>query len=207
MMAGGSRNEEPTIHKLRSSVKSIQVIYEVVTASRYNSVYSGIIRDETWTCRKLRITFKDCVPAENRAQVLHQALVTQFDYGLFVTSKVQGGEGNLVQVVVMEIPASVGTTHGLVSCAVATLLLGFLQGEHVVKRGVLIDDDFPPLGNSATESNPEVTGKAILCSSETHHTGRWDVAANEAAVAVQALSTASVQQTKTRAGYEHGAVR
>ncbi|KAG7374991.1 hypothetical protein IV203_014086 [Nitzschia inconspicua] len=89
-------------------------------------------------------TFKDCVPAENRAQVLHQALVTNFEYGLFVTSKVKGGEGSLVQVVVIQISVAIRMTHGLVLCAAATPLLGFLHGEHVVRRGVLIDDDFPP---------------------------------------------------------------
>ncbi|KAG7357906.1 hypothetical protein IV203_014519 [Nitzschia inconspicua] len=76
-------------------------------------------------------TFKDCVPAENRAQVLHQALVTNFEYGLFVTSKVKGGEGSLVQVVVIQIPVAIRMTHGLVLCAAATPLLGFLHGEHV----------------------------------------------------------------------------
>ncbi|KAG7341772.1 hypothetical protein IV203_006864 [Nitzschia inconspicua] len=184
MMAAGSRNEEPTIQKLRSSVKFIQVIYDVGLLRWRNNRCIGVSPDAVCLisvagktqpvpcCLEIKSrladttvrraessatkhgsvvncvfgddTFKDCVPAENRAQVVHQALVTQFDYGLFVTSKVQGGEGSLVQVVVIEIPASIRMTHGLVLCAVATPLLGFLHGEHVVKRGVLIDDDFPP---------------------------------------------------------------
>ncbi|KAG7372161.1 hypothetical protein IV203_018304 [Nitzschia inconspicua] len=54
----------------------------------------------------------------------------------------------------------------------------------------------PPLGNGPTQGDPEVTGKAILCASETHHHCRLDNKADEAAAAVQALSTAPVQQTK-----------
>ncbi|KAG7356487.1 hypothetical protein IV203_027393 [Nitzschia inconspicua] len=61
-----------------------------------------------------------------------------------INSKVKGGEGSLVQVVVIQIPVAIRMTHGLVLCAAATPLLGFLHGEHVVRRGVLIDDDFPP---------------------------------------------------------------
>ncbi|KAG7360729.1 hypothetical protein IV203_035828 [Nitzschia inconspicua] len=171
MMAAGSRNEEPTIEKLLSSVKFIKVIYDVGLLRWRNNRCIGVLPDAVCLisvvgktdpvpcCLEIKTrladttvrtaessatkhgsvvncvfgddTFKDCVPAENRAQVLHQALVTQFDYGLFVTSKVQGGEGSLVQVVVIEIPSYVRMTHGLVLCAAATPLLGFLHGEHV----------------------------------------------------------------------------
>ncbi|KAG7368557.1 hypothetical protein IV203_031300 [Nitzschia inconspicua] len=108
----------PCCLEIKSRLADTTVRTAESSATKHGPVVNCVLRDDT---------FKDCVPAENRAQVLHQALVTQFDYGLFVTSKVQGGEGSLVQVVVIEIPASIRMTHGLVLCAAATPLLGFLQ--------------------------------------------------------------------------------
>ncbi|KAG7366467.1 hypothetical protein IV203_029137 [Nitzschia inconspicua] len=91
------RNSDP-VSNSSTAVRTVEA-----SATKHGLVVNCVFGDDT---------FRDCVPAANRAQVLHQALVTSFDYGLFVTSKVKGGEGTLVQVVVFEIPVSVRITHG-----------------------------------------------------------------------------------------------
>ncbi|KAG7339673.1 hypothetical protein IV203_025283 [Nitzschia inconspicua] len=79
--------------------------------------------------------FNDCVPAANRSQVMHQAVVTQFDYGMFVTSKVDDGSGSIVQVVIIEIPTAAREEHASKLCAIANPLLGFLHRQNIVENG------------------------------------------------------------------------
>ncbi|KAG7341411.1 hypothetical protein IV203_023363 [Nitzschia inconspicua] len=87
--------------------------------------------------------FNDCVPAANRSQVMHQAVVTQFDYGMFVTSKVDDSSGRILQVVIIEIPTATREEHASKLCAIANPLLGFLHRQNIVERGFLTDDDCP----------------------------------------------------------------
>ncbi|KAG7344888.1 hypothetical protein IV203_032419 [Nitzschia inconspicua] len=120
MMASGTRNENPTLDRLRSSVKCMKGIFEVGLL-RWNRNHAiGVSPDAI--CRlvvedapdpvlccleiKTRVSestiakaelarkkhgsfvncyygdavFNDCVPAANRSQVLHQALVTGFQH-------------------------------------------------------------------------------------------------------------------------------
>ena len=49
--------------------------------------------------------FRDCVPAYNRSQVLHQAYVIDLKCVVFVTAKVEDAEGSIVQVVVITFSA------------------------------------------------------------------------------------------------------
>jgi len=51
------------------------------------------------TCSYDDDVFKGCVPSQNRKQVVHQALVSDLDWGAFVTAKVEEGEGSIVQIV------------------------------------------------------------------------------------------------------------
>ncbi|KAG7361134.1 hypothetical protein IV203_036234 [Nitzschia inconspicua] len=74
---------------------------------------------------------------------MHQAVVTQFDYGMFVTSKVDDGSRSILQVVIIEIPTATREEHASKLCAIANPILGFLHRQNIVERGFLTDDDCP----------------------------------------------------------------
>ncbi|KAG7355671.1 hypothetical protein IV203_000357 [Nitzschia inconspicua] len=88
----GKTQSVPCCLEIKSRLADTAVCTAEASAMKHGLVINGVFDDDT---------FRYCVPAATGAQVLHQALVTQFDYGLFVTSKVKGGEGSLVQVVVI----------------------------------------------------------------------------------------------------------
>ncbi|KAG7359369.1 hypothetical protein IV203_026319 [Nitzschia inconspicua] len=89
--------------------------------------------------------FNDCVPAANRSQVLHQALVTGFQHGVFVVCKLEEGQGSIVQIVAIRISTEKRDEYAKNLCKVVNPLLGFLHNEDVIARGILMDSDFPDL--------------------------------------------------------------
>ncbi|KAG7339488.1 hypothetical protein IV203_034484 [Nitzschia inconspicua] len=183
MMASGTRNENPTLDRLRSSVKCMKGIFEVGLL-RWNRNHAiGVSPDAI--CRlvvedapdpvlccleiKTRVSestiakaelarkkhgsfvncyygdavFNDCVPAANRSQVLHQALVTGFQHGVFVVCKLEEGQGSIVQIVAIRISTEKRDEYAKNLCKVVNPLLGFLHNEDVIARGILMDSDFP----------------------------------------------------------------
>ncbi|KAG7345429.1 hypothetical protein IV203_032960 [Nitzschia inconspicua] len=87
--------------------------------------------------------FNDCVPAANQSQVLHQALVTGFQHGVFVVCKLEEGQGSIVQIVAIRISTEKRDEYAKNLCKVVNPLLGFLHNEDVIARGILMDSDFP----------------------------------------------------------------
>ena len=55
--------------------------------------------------------FKACVFSEHRGQVIHQAAITGFDHGVYISAKLEEGKGSIVQVVIFKIPDSVKENH------------------------------------------------------------------------------------------------
>jgi hypothetical protein len=91
------------------------------------------------------VAFKRCIPHEHRHQVLHQAFVAGFSYGVYVVAMsddVVGGR--ILQIDVASIPYSARTLHGARLIAVAEpVLLGWLLNPNIVGRGYLTTEDFP----------------------------------------------------------------
>ncbi|KAG7365694.1 hypothetical protein IV203_025135 [Nitzschia inconspicua] len=85
--------------------------------------------------------FNDCVPAANRSQVLHQALVTGFQHGVFVVCKLEEGQGSIVQIVAIRISTEKRDEYAKNLCKVVNPLLGFLHNEDVIARGILMDKE------------------------------------------------------------------
>ena len=55
-----------------------------------------------WCCSDDAI-FNDCVPLGNRGKIIHQECVTNFNHGIFVTAKVEEGEGSIIQTIIVKI--------------------------------------------------------------------------------------------------------
>ncbi|KAG7338645.1 hypothetical protein IV203_020733 [Nitzschia inconspicua] len=183
MMASGTCNENPTLDRLRSSVKCMKGIFEVGLL-RWNRNHAigvspdAICRlvvkdnpDPVLCCLEIKTrvaestivkaelarkkhgsfvncsygdaVFNDCVPAANRYQVLHQALVTGFQHGVFVVCKLEEGQGSIVQIVVIKISTEQRDEYAENLCKVVNPLLGWLHSEDVIARGILMDSDFP----------------------------------------------------------------
>ncbi|KAG7366646.1 hypothetical protein IV203_029316 [Nitzschia inconspicua] len=183
MMASGTRNENPTLDRLRSSVKCMKGIFEVGLL-RWNrnhaigvspdAICHLVVQDNpdpVLCCLEIKTrvaestivkaelarkkhgsfvncsygdaVFNDCVPAANRYQVLHQALVTGFQHGVFVVCKLEEGQGSIVQIVVIKISTEQRDDYAKNLCKVVNPLLGFIHSEDVIARGILMDSDFP----------------------------------------------------------------
>lgn len=87
--------------------------------------------------------FKECVPPENRKQVMHQAFVTGLEFAVFVTAKLEEEEGSIVQTVIVQVPNSAKCEYANILIPRATKLVGWLHDEQVLDRGYLLDEDFP----------------------------------------------------------------
>lgn len=88
--------------------------------------------------------FKECVPPNDRHQVLQQAIVTGLDYGIFVTSKQDSGEEeSIVQIVVVKILESDKRDVSEFMLRVGDELVGWIYEEAIMTRGYLMDTDFP----------------------------------------------------------------
>ncbi|KAG7368934.1 hypothetical protein IV203_031677 [Nitzschia inconspicua] len=85
----------------------------------------------------------NCVPAANRYQVLHQALVTGFQHGVFVVCKLEDGQGSIVQTVVIKISTEQRDEYAENLRKVVNPPFGFLHSEGVIARGILMDSNFP----------------------------------------------------------------
>ncbi len=88
--------------------------------------------------------FKSCVPYENRIQVLHQALVTGLEYGMFVVSKVEENVGSLVQIVVIQIDRLAKRVHGQQLLKIGSDLIGWMVTPGNVASCKISATDFPP---------------------------------------------------------------
>ena len=87
--------------------------------------------------------FNGCVPSNNAKQILHQALVTNFEYGVFVTAKVEEEEGSLVQIVVVRIPVELKLAHAEKLLTIGEVLLRWRYLDEVITKGYLEEADFP----------------------------------------------------------------
>jgi len=87
--------------------------------------------------------FDNCVPQSNRIQVLHQALVTGLNYGVFVTSKVENKKGVVLQSVVVKITEEHKQEHSQRLLSVGRSLLGWIITSPTLDRGYLVNEDFP----------------------------------------------------------------
>jgi hypothetical protein len=94
-------------------------------------------------CKYNDEVFKDCVPSENRLQVMHQVYVTGLRWSVFVTSKVTDCEGSIVQTVVIHFDETEIDDYEQILLPRAKELVGFLHNADLIERGHLIDEDFP----------------------------------------------------------------
>lgn len=133
-LAGGEETDYACVEiKTRSSLNAIN---RAESAARlHGSLVHCVYGDAT---------FNACVPSQNRQQVLHQAFVTGLDYGVFVTSKVQEGEGSLIQIVIVKITSQHKEPHSRALLqGVGRELLGWLVTPDTLARGHLVTSDFP----------------------------------------------------------------
>ena len=87
--------------------------------------------------------FKICVPASNRKKIMHQALVTGFNYGVFVVAKVEEGEGALIQTVVVKILDAQKEAHATPLKTIGKALLGWIYDPNLLSKGYLLARDCP----------------------------------------------------------------
>ena len=120
---------------------------EIKTRVAENTIYDAeVARDEHGaivTCEYGDCVFKKCVPAQNRAQVIHQSLVTGLPWAAFITAKVWEEEGSIVQTVFVSIDDEDKAAYSESLLKLATPLLGWIFDPAVVRRGYMIDGDFP----------------------------------------------------------------
>ena len=87
--------------------------------------------------------FNDCVPAENRLQIIHQAYVTGLLWSVFVASKLVEREGSIVQTVVVEYTSDDIGNYEDKLLPRAEAIIGWLHKHQVIERGYLVSSDFP----------------------------------------------------------------
>ncbi len=87
--------------------------------------------------------FKGCVPASNRKQLLHQAMVTNLKYGLFVTAVAFDNESEVIQYVVVEFSHDLREDHYMLLKTVGEPLVGWLYDKELLSRGYLKKGDCP----------------------------------------------------------------
>ena len=87
--------------------------------------------------------FMDCIPSNNRSQVIHQATILHFKIGIFVTSKVEDEKGSLVQIVIIEFSDEDLNKHRQSLIYVSELIIGWMYHSNILKRGYLVDKDIP----------------------------------------------------------------
>lgn len=87
--------------------------------------------------------FKTCVPSSNRKQVIHQALVTGLTWGVFITAKVEEGQGSIVQIVFVHFSEDQKREYSRVLLRMAKPLASWIYNEDAILRGYLEEEDFP----------------------------------------------------------------
>ena len=130
------RESEPQLAcleiKTRVSENTINVTEEA--ARKYGRLVYCTFDDEK---------FKICVPASNRKQIIHQALVTGLKYGVFVVAKVEEGEGSLIQTVVVKILDDQKEAHATPLKTIGKALLGWIYDPNLLSKGYLLARDCP----------------------------------------------------------------
>ena len=87
--------------------------------------------------------FNECVLGKNRDQLLHQAFITGLTAGVYVVAKVEDGVGEIVQVVLFQIPEEKITEREKVIVKISKPLLSWMYKEEVINRKHLIMRDLP----------------------------------------------------------------
>ena len=87
--------------------------------------------------------FNNVVPSSNRSQLIHQAMVTNLNYGVFVTSVADGEEAEMVQMVVIRFAGSDKQNHYHSTNEVGQLLFGWMYDEELLGQGFLKVSDIP----------------------------------------------------------------
>ena len=96
-------------------------------------------------CGYNNFRFKSCVPSEHRGQVLHQAFVTGFKYGVYVVSvSDEENGGRIVQIIICKISVENIATHSLNLRDWGSRLLDWLYNPIIVNRVFCVEEDFPP---------------------------------------------------------------
>ena len=88
-------------------------------------------------------TFSKCIPTEHQTQILHQAVVTGLDYGVYVVSKVDDLEGCIIQIIIVHMSQDVKDGYSKSIQKLGSALLEWLYNDEVIIRGYLLDNDFP----------------------------------------------------------------
>ena len=87
--------------------------------------------------------FKKCVPSQNRKQFIQQSTVTGLSWGVFITAKVEDGQGSIVQTVFVHFSDQQKDEY-LKSLLVLTVpLLDWLHSTELIERGYLVAGDQP----------------------------------------------------------------
>ncbi|KAG7339275.1 hypothetical protein IV203_024002 [Nitzschia inconspicua] len=140
MMASGTRNENPTLDRLRSSVKCMKGIFEVGLL-RWNRNHAiGVSPDAI--CRLVVEDAPDpvlcCLEIKTRVSesTIAKAELARKKHGSFVNCYYGDAVFNDC------VPAA-NRSQVLHQAPVVNPLLGFLHNEDVIARGILMDSDFP----------------------------------------------------------------
>ena len=87
--------------------------------------------------------FKKCVPSGNRKQVIHQGLVTGLPWGIFITAKVEEGQGSIVQIVFVHFTDEQKNKYSRILLRFAKHLSLWIFNKEAIERGYLDVTDRP----------------------------------------------------------------
>ena len=179
-MRAGTKNELPTIEKLRSE-EIVEGIFDVGLLQYKFCPFLGVSPDGIMTIKvdelsecasleiKSRMTqqtilsakkaatkhgrtvfcaymdekFRDCVISANQVQILHQDFVTGLSYVVYVVSQVQEGSGQIVQIVIINIPDDFVREHKSIILKIAEPLLGWMYCDNVLADGYVKSELLP----------------------------------------------------------------
>lgn len=86
-----------------ASLPPVMVIVEIKTRVGIDTIANAVaamnMHGAIVACEYDDDIFKKCVPSGNRAQFIHQVLVTGLEWGVFITAKVEDIEGSIIQLV------------------------------------------------------------------------------------------------------------
>ena len=126
--------------KTRVSENTIMKAEKAVYAVKPHSIHGD---GKLVACEYNDDIFKKCVPWANRKQVIHQALVTGFSWGVFITAKVEESQGSIVQTVFVHISDEQKIQYLKTLRRVTDKLSLWLFNQDLIERGFLLDSDFP----------------------------------------------------------------
>ena len=124
-------------------VATVEIKSRVKESTREASVSAAMKHGVIVRCDYNDSKFKDCVILSNCQQILHQAATCNVQYSLYVVSGVKDGIGSFIQILIIDCSKDVTQEYYAKVQNFGSKFMGWLYEHTVMKRGYLIDSDFP----------------------------------------------------------------